>query len=235
VHQLHSKLQPILDLLFPQRCLICKRGGHVLCPLCLRSIQPLRPPFCPHCCTRLSPYAQCRNCQYGALRLSMLRVFGSYEEPLRSCIHALKYDGQTRLAEPLGKLLAQAYVTHRLRADLIIPVPLHKEREQQRGYNQATLLARQCATEIGVPLREDILIRQRATSAQVGLSIQKRQQNVSGAFACHPMFTTGALFGRTILIIDDVCTTGSTLEASSTPLFAAGARRVCGLVLARPT
>ena len=234
MQQLYYNLQHILDLLFPQRCVSCKCGGYALCPHCLNSIQPLRPPFCLHCCTQLSPYEQCRKCQYGALRLSMLRVFGRYEEPLRTCIHALKYGGQQRLAEPLGKLLAQACRAYGLRADFILPVPLHKKREQQRGYNQATLLAWQCAQQLGIPVREDILQRTRATSAQVGLSGQERQHNVVGAFACLPQFTTGALFGRTILMIDDVCTTGSTLEASAAPLFAAGVRSVFGLVLARP-
>ena len=168
------------------------------------------------------------------VRLSMLRVFGSYQGSLRLCIHALKYDGQKRLAQPLGSLLAQAYKEYNLQADLMLPVPLHKERERQRGYNQTALLARQCASEVGVPLREDILLRHRATAAQANLKVQERQHNVEGAFACHPLFTTGALAGRTILLLDDVCTTGATLEACALPLFAAGAKQVYGLVLARP-
>ncbi|MBA2395063.1 MAG: ComF family protein [Ktedonobacteraceae bacterium] len=229
-----QQLQRVLDLLFPPRCAICKHGGQVLCPQCLSALQPLHPPLCSHCGAQLSHNVACRNCQYAPLRLSMLRVFGSYQGPLRSCIHDLKYNGQKRLAEPLGSLLTQAYRSYNLHADLIIPVPLHKEREQQRGYNQTALLAKQCATELGIPLREDIVLRHRATAAQAGLKAQERQQNVVGAFACHPLFTTGVLSGRTILIIDDVCTTGATLEACATPLFAAGARRVCGLVLARP-
>ena len=234
MQQLFIRLQPIFDLLFPQQCVICKRGGHVLCSQCLGTFQALSPPYCPHCCTTLSPPAPCRNCQYRTLRLSMLRVSGHYEGSLRLCIHAFKYDGQKRLAEPLGKWLAQAYREYGLQADLLIPVPLHKERERLRGYNQAALLGRQCAMILGVPLREDILIRYRATAVQAELRARERQQNVAGAFICHPLFTTGALFGRTILMIDDVCTTGSTLEASAAPLFAAGARNVCGLVLARP-
>jgi ComF family protein len=230
----YHRLQHVLDLLFPPRCVLCKRGGHVLCPSCLSTIQPLHPPLCPHCGTQLSHNAPCRNCQYGMVQLSMLRTFGSYEGPLRTCIHELKYNGHKRLAKPLGSLLTQAYRGYNLQADLIIPVPLHREREHQRGYNQTVLLARQCAMELGIPLREDILLRHRATAAQAGLKARERRHNVVGAFACHPLFTTGALSGRTILMIDDVCTTGSTLEACATPLFAAGARRVCGLVLARP-
>jgi len=157
-----------------------------------------------------------------------------YQEPFRSYIHALKYAGNTRLAEPLGHLLAQAYISYGMQADVIIPVPLHNERQQQRGYNHAYLLAEICAAQIGIPLRDDMLIRHRATLAQVDLKAGERQQNVVGAFACTPPFATGALFGRRILLIDDVSTTGATLEACAAPLFSAGASAVWGLVLARP-
>lgn len=153
---------------------------------------------------------------------------------MRSYIHALKYTGNTRLAEPLGHLLAQAYLSYTMQADLIIPVPLHKERQRQRGYNHASLLAEVCAAQVGLPLRDDVLIRHRATRAQVDLKVGERQQNVAGAFACTPLFATGTLLGRRILLIDDVCTTRATLEACAAPLFSAGASAVWGLVLARP-
>lgn len=159
---------------------------------------------------------------------------GVYQEPLRSCIHALKYEGNTRLAEPLGQMLAYAYSYYHLAADVIIPVPLHAERQKARGYNHATLLANNCARHIGILVRNDILIRHRATPAQVGLTASERSRNVSGAFACSPQFATGMLAGRTIGIIDDVSTTGATLAACAAPLFAAGASTVWALVLARP-
>jgi ComF family protein len=159
---------------------------------------------------------------------------GAYQGPLQSCIHALKYDGNTRLAEPLGQLLAEGYINYDMHADVVIPVPLHRERQQQRGYNHAHLLAQVCSARIGVPLRNDVLIRHRATPAQVGLNPNERRENVAGAFLCTAAFATRALHGRTVLMIDDVYTTGATLEACATPLFAAGAAAVCGLVLARP-
>src|SRR5947209_11033628 len=145
----------------------------------------------------------CRQCQYRILGLSGLRAVSSYQEPLRSCIHALKYDGNTRLAEPLGRLLAQAYRYYGLQADAIIPVPLHSERQKQRGYNHAYLLAEVCAAQVNVSLYEDMVVRYRATSAQVGLTASERLQNVAGAFRCSPAFATGVLYGRKILIISD--------------------------------
>ncbi len=158
-----------------------------------------------------------------------------YQEPLRSCIHALKYEGNTRLAQPLGQMLAYSYRYYGLTADAIIPVPLHTERQKARGYNHATLLAHNLARHIGIAVRNDILIRHRATPPQVGLTASERNRNMAGAFACSPQSATGMLAGRTIGIIDDVTTTGATLAACAAPLFAAGASTVWGLVLARPT
>jgi ComF family protein len=139
-----------------------------------------------------------------------------------------------RLAEPLGLLLAHTYQAYNLRADIITPVPLHHTRQQERGFNQSRLLAQICTERLGIPLQDTLLIRSRPTMAQVHLPASQRQQNVAGAFHCSPTLSNGALRGRRLLLIDDVCTTGATLEACAAPLFAAGARTVWGLVLARP-
>jgi ComF family protein len=117
--------------------------------------------------------------------------------------------------------------------DGILALPLHPERERERGYNQSYLLAHVCAQQLGVPLLTDLLVRTRATVAQAQLSASQRQQNVAHAFATTPA-AAGTLSGRTLLVIDDVCTTGATLEACAEPLFAAGAAAVWGLVLACP-
>jgi ComF family protein len=182
----------------------------------------------------LSTYGVCKNCQYHHPNLSGQRAVSLYQEPLRGCIHGLKYDGNTRLAEPLGLLLAQAYRRYGLQADMLIPVPLHSERQQQRGYNHASLLAEVCSANLGVPMNDSILVRHRATVAQVDLHPRERYQNVAGAFACTSGSARDALYGRRIVIIDDVSTTSATLEACATPLFAAGAKEIWGLVLARP-
>lgn len=228
--------QQWLDLLFPPRCAGCRRSGHVLCADCVRAIPLLQPPFCQHCGSPSAVSGLCQACRYHAPRLHGLRAVSVFEEPLRAYIHALKYNGNTRLAEPLGRLLAQAYIRNGFQVDTIIAVPLHPERQRQRGYNHAQLLAEVCASLVGVPLSHDIVQRQRVTAAQVGLSASQRLQNMAGAFVCTPAISasTGALRGRRILIIDDVCTTGATIEACAAPLYAAGAAAVLGLVLARP-
>ena len=226
-------LQHLLDLLYPPRCVGCQRSGHVLCPSCLAQI-PALTAACQRCSGTLSPEGICTFCRSAPLKLNGLRAVSTYQGPLRSYIHALKYDGNTRLAQSLGSLLAGAYATSGIRADALVPVPLHSERERQRGYNHAALLARACASQVGVPLIEQMLVRHRATLSQVGLQRWERQQNVQGAFSCSPAYTAGQLRGRTLLLIDDVSTTAATLEACAEPLFAAGAAAVFGLVLARP-
>jgi len=226
----------LLDFIFPPQCFLCKRGGHVLCTTCLATLRSPSIPRCQHCHTILTAKGICRQCWEHPLRLSGLRTFSVYREPLRTCIHALKYEGRQQLAEPLGRLLAEAYISYKLRADIVLPVPLHATRLQERGYNQSALLASVCAKLSGIAYRDDLLIRQRPTQPQVGLSLQERSRNVTGAFQPTRTFTaaTEAFAKRRILIIDDVCTTGSTIEACANALFAAGARSIWGLVLARP-
>ncbi len=223
-----------LDMLFPVHCACCQRTGYVLCPSCEAKIQPLPSPFCEFCGTPLSTYGVCKNCQFRLPKLSGQRAVSLYQEPLRGCIHRLKYDGNIRLAEPLGLLLAQAYRRYDMQADMLIPVPLHSQRQQQRGFNHASLLAEVCSANIGIPMNDNILVRYRATVAQVDLHPRERYQNVAGAFACSSSAANSVLNGRRIVIIDDVSTTSATLEACATPLFAAGAKEIWGLVLARP-
>ncbi len=234
MHNWKQTLEHVLDLCFPPHCVTCKKSGQIFCSSCYASIQLLSPPFCKHCHTPLAPDNFCRKCAYHPLQLSGLRMVSAYQEPLRSCIHAFKYySGNKRLARPLGTLLVQAYKRAGLAADMIIPVPLHAQRLRQRGYNQAQLLAEVCSAELGLPLDISLLTRVRATAAQVDLSMHKRWKNMAGAFLLHPKSNPRALYKRNILLIDDVCTTGATLEACATPLFAAGANTVWGLVLAR--
>ncbi len=233
VHKAQHIMGSLLDLLFPPRCVGCKSSGRILCPACIAKIQPLKSPLCAHCGMPTTPGLSCQRCSYHHLRLSGLHSVSAYQEPLRSFIHAFKYEGKTRLAAPLGALLAHKYRASGLHVDMIIPVPLHSERLRQRGYNQAQLLAVACATELGIPQSAALLVRGRPTAAQVHLSPADRQQNVAGAFLLAPAYAR-VLRGRKILLIDDVCTTGATLEACAAPLFAAGASGVWGLVLARP-
>lgn len=237
---LHKRVQTLfqqgLDLLFPPRCAGCQQSGHLLCSACLQTMQPLPLSLCQHCGILLSaPLGLCASCrQHPPRGVQGIRSVHLYQGALRKAIHALKYAGEKRLAEPLGRLLAQAFTHYGMHADGLVPLPLHTQRQQQRGYNQADLLARISASYLKVPCLEDLVIRPRPTRAQVGLNAQQRQQNVSGAFTLAPGAQTRPLANATLVLIDDVCTTGATLEACAGPLYAAGVREVWGLVLARP-
>ncbi|MBX5456119.1 MAG: ComF family protein [Thermogemmatispora sp.] len=223
----------LLDLLFPPCCAGCASSGSLLCPACLRAIARLQEQRCARC-TLPCRGADCRRCRFSSSSLFALQAVALYEEPLRTCIQHLKYRGTTRLAQPLGGMLAACYRRYHLRADLVIAVPLHAERERLRGYNHARLLADVCAHELGLPCAHPLLQRVRATAAQVGLPSSERRQNLVGAFQCQPQRSALPLSGSTILLIDDVCTTGATLEACTTALLQGGASRVQALVLAIP-
>ena len=229
-----KKLQQLLDLIFPPQCGGCRRSGSVLCTSCTTQFIPIHPPYCPHCNSPYAPDRNCQRCSYHKPCLTGLRAPYAFKEPLRNCIHSLKFRGNTRLASPLGLLLAKAYRASNIQADIIIPVPLHSERQRERGYNQAHLLAKVCAQAVGVPLNTSILHRRRATQKQTQLAPHQRYSNVAEAFCCSsPIATKGLVERKVVVIIDDVSTTGATLEACAAPLFAAGASEVWGLVLAQ--
>ena len=236
LRELQRNGQHLFDSLFPPRCAGCARSGTVLCSSCIAQFKTVEPSHCQLCGRALlEGDLLCTECHDRPAGLNGLFSYSSYEEPMRSCIHALKYHGNLRLAEPLGALLGQTFGRYGLQADAIIPVPLHRDRQQQRGYNHAQLLAQVCSTLVRVPFHEHMLVRHRATLPQVGLSARDRYLNIAGAFLCAPAYATGALSGRSIVIIDDVSTTGATLKECAAPLFAAGAKEVRGLVLARLT
>jgi ComF family protein len=148
---------------------------------------------------------------------------------LREAIHSFKYYNLPDLAIPLGELMSSYWEKNPLPAEIIVPVPLHKDRLRERGYNQAALLAKEFGKSVGLPVSENSLVRVRATQPQVDLNAQERKENVSDAFCCSNM----DLKGKQVLLIDDVCTTGATLEACSVALQQVGARSVWAFTLAR--
>ena len=227
----------LLDLLFPPRCVACGARGAVLCDECRRRIQPPRPPRCPRCAAPLPGQGlRCAICAggHGPQALDRLIAASVYTGAARKAILALKFEGQRRAAGPLGELLAAAVREAGERLDVVVPVPLHHSRLRARGYNQAELLARGCAKLLGVPCRADLLVRKRATPPQVGLSLADRRSNIAGAFAVADWVRGAALAGKRIALLDDVATSGSTLDAAATALRGAGPTAIVGLAVARP-
>jgi ComF family protein len=161
--------------------------------------------------------------------LVAVRAACAYAGPVRQAIHRLKYQRERHLAEPLAILVEDCLAARPLAVDAVVPVPLDPGRQRARGYNQAALLATPLAQHLGRPLVVDALRRVRSTRPQVGLSARARRANVRGAFAA----AAGAVAGARLLVVDDVMTTGATLQACAEALHGAGADAVWGAVVAR--
>jgi ComF family protein len=244
---MHAATSQVLDLLFPPRCAGCARPGAWFCASCQQQSVRFPVHLCWQCYRPLLPAGICspfcpsvRSPMRGLAVYSALLERGPFDqavhspqrEPLRQAIHAFKYVQQTWLAAPLGDLLAVTYRSWHLYADLLVPVPLSPARQAERGYNQSALLAERCAALVRVPAVPDLLVRCRETRPQVGLTAAERRQNVAGVFAATKRGMS-YLPGRHVVLIDDVCTTGATLEEAAAVLRAAGAISVWGLTLAR--
>jgi ComF family protein len=171
----------------------------------------------------------CTRCRNTPLRIERIRSATYFGGILQEAIHHLKYRGHTALAKPLGGLMAAYWQQHPMSADVIVPVPLHADRLRERGYNQAALLAHELARQARLAVDEQTLVRKRATTSQVKLDAKQRKENVHEAFCC----SDGSLAGKRVLLVDDVCTTGATLEACAIALQESGALSVQALTLAR--
>ncbi len=218
-----------LDWVFPPRCMVCNRVDTWLCDGCADQLPWITGPTCARCGLPIRQGILCTRCATTPPRLEGIHSALWFQDPLRQAIHRLKYRHGWKMAQPLGKLMARYWQNTALAVDLIVPVPLYPTRLLQRGYNQAALLAGEVGRQMGLPIDESALRRVRKTATQMRLKAAERQQNVQGAFHC----PNGQVWERRILLVDDVCTTGATLEACADALRAAGAHSVRALTLAR--
>lgn len=233
---LTALLDPFLSLLYPPRCLVCRALGESgLCAACLAQITPVAPPLCQTCGQTIPADADgCLHCRLRRPAYDRARALGAYEGVLRAAIHQFKYRDRPQLAAPLGLRLAAFARDHApdlndLRFDALLAVPMHPVRRRLRGYNQSERLARVVAPELSLPLLTDALVRARAARPQVGLDRDMRLTNLQGAFAVR---RPEAVEGKTLLLIDDVATSGSSLHECALILKAHGAKAVYALTLA---
>jgi ComF family protein len=241
--RLSQLLDGIGELILPNSCLVCNQpetGGTPLsfgfCDVCRKAITEDPHEVCPRCAATVGPFTdmtqgcgQCRNRSFGfeaAIRI------GPYDGLLRTAVLRLKSLPGEILAERLGMLFAQVRRDDLARhaPDLVVPIPLHWRRRIARGYNQAEAIAAEVARSLGVPCQPGWLRRIQPTPQQVQPSASAREANVRGAFRAG---RNARFQGRTVLIIDDVMTTGSTLGEASRVVRQAGAARVIAAVLAR--
>ncbi len=229
-----------LALLFPADCAICGTPLHTTSavPLCPDCLTPSEPFAAEHCCARcrtpflnsspLDDQGLCSLCRLGLTEFDWSWSYALYEGRLRQLIHLFKYGRMRPLARVLGSWLANAYP--RLEQfDAIVPLPLHWWKRMRRGFNQSDLLARELSCRVGVPVL-NAARRCRRTATQASLTPAQRRDNVQGAF---DVPAPARIRGLSLLLVDDVITTGSTVNACAKALKQAGAARVCVLTVAR--
>ncbi|MBM3776718.1 MAG: ComF family protein [Acidimicrobiia bacterium] len=237
----------LLAVMLAPRCAACDAqldsptGGPV-CADCWAAVRPIPAPWCDRCGDPLTTWRTigdeppaCTACRHAPGVVDRSRAAGAYDGRLRSVIHALKYDGRSGLARPLAARMQAAGQDVLAGATCVVPVPLHPWRRLRRGFNQASELSR----HLGLPVVH-ALWRIRATSQQTGLTAAGRRRNVHGAFVLSPWLRTRRardrwIAGRPVVLVDDVRTTGATIEACARVLKAAGAAEVRALTAARAT
>ena len=219
-----------LDLLFPQWCVGCGKEGDFICYSCRRSLPRIIPPLCPRCGKPQPSGILCPSCVGWGARIDGIRSPFRFDGVMRQAIHQLKYRNLRALAAPLARLLNDYLGTNPVPGEVLVPVPLHQKRLRERGYNQSSLLAQELGKFTKLPVVDNCLIRQRHAPPQARTStVDERRSNVADAFTC----SDHRLRDRQVLLIDDVSTSGATLDACAAALKAVGVTSVWGLVLAR--
>jgi ComF family protein len=247
VAPLQALLRNVFSVLFPSDCRLCRTPLNNIsripvCAECLAAIEPTRAPQCVICGDRL-PSAQllvgdgrCHGCRDFEPEFARAMSFGEYEGGLRGLIHLLKYESVLPVASVLGDMMAGT-IGELLPGcgdspPLVIPVPLHKSKRSDRGFNQAELIARAAVKQLPkrLELATGVLVRQRATISQVGLTREQRIENMRDAFRVRDR---QRVRGATVILVDDVMTTGTTLSECARVLKEAGAKRAFAATVAR--
>ena len=219
-----------LDLLFPQRCIGCGVEGSFVCRSCTNALPRVVPPLCPRCGRPQPNGILCPSCVGWQAEIDGIRSPFRFEGTIRQAVHQLKYKNLRALAVPLANLLNDYLVANYLPGEVLVPVPLYRKRLRERGYNQSGLLARELGKLANLPVVDDCLIREQHTPPQARTTtVDERKRNVANAFACRDE----RFRDKQVLLIDDVSTSGATLDACAKALKGAGAASVWGLTLAR--
>lgn len=231
-------VQGFINFFFPPLCAACRErlgeDEQVVCDSCRQKFIEVPKPRCLRCGAGGAKARQvrCTRCPEEPVFFDLARAVLLYRQPVPDLIQAFKYDTRSEIGPVLGRLMF-LYLKHEMQAeefDAIIPVPLHAARERERGFNQAELIAQGVARLAHIPLYPEVMVRIKSTKQQTQLPKEMRRQNVAGAFAVR---TGEPIIGKTILLIDDVYTTGNTVNEASRVLKESGAGKVCVLTFAR--
>jgi competence protein ComFC len=236
----------LLSIVFPSGCLLCQQllaepTRLPICNLCLDSLEPLTEKICDICGRPLGPAAHespqqpalcigCSNEEDRPFAFDRARSWSVYQGKLVHAILVLKFEDIQPLGVFFARLLADLATREGFQADVVVPVPLHRQRERERGYNQAALIAKPLAKLLGLPYKSVLLTRIRPRPNKQILSLEERWKSVRGAFATRP---GSHIDNQRVLLVDDVLTTGATLDSCAKALRAGGAKSVLGLTVAR--
>jgi competence protein ComFC len=229
VYQLYRLIWLSLDLLFPPICAGCGEFGSRWCSECEEKTIKISPPLCDRCGANLVRGRNCRRCEAQSPKFDALRSWALFTGPLRNALHELKYKRNLALGENLARYLIQYLDVLDWSIDMVIPVPLARYRQKERGYNQAALLAKPISLALHYPYKPQGLARVRETSSQIDLSYRQRHENVLGAFQAREKIVKS----KNILLVDDVATSGATMNACAAALKESMARTVLCLTIAR--
>lgn len=224
----------LLEAVYPRHCPVCddivEQRGEKICLKCMDRLRLLTPPFCMCCGKKAEDGAEyCHDCREREHLFERGRALYEYDSAAGS-IYRFKYAGRQEYADFFGEQIAE-YLGEFIRGqrpDAFVPIPLHRRRKTRRGYNQAQLLAEAAGREMGIPVYSELLVRERDTVPQKKLNPQERQNNLKKAFN----ISENDVKLKTIIVIDDIYTTGSTIDEAARALKTAGAERVFFVALA---
>jgi competence protein ComFC len=215
-------------LLFPPECGGCGKAGSRWCAECQQRVQILNGTLCQVCGLPQDLDGICDTCRAERPHFRALRAWAVFEDPVRKAVHKLKYRRDVALGDVLATNMADFVKDLSWPIDMVIPIPLGRQRMKERGYNQAGMIAKPLAMSLNVHYAPNQLKRRKETRSQIELSCAERRENVHAAFEAGR-----GVIQKTILVLDDVSTTGSTLSSSAEALFSSGAKDVYALTVAR--
>ncbi|MDD4099538.1 MAG: ComF family protein [Candidatus Cloacimonetes bacterium] len=224
----------MLDILIPRLCSYCHKrlakGEKHLCAECASRVRPFLNRGCPKC-GAVASQGQCSQCEEIGYTFEFARSALSFQEPVATLVHDLKYKALSARADYFADVMAKSAADYRAfdEYNYVVPIPLHRVRERERGYNQSKIIARKLARKMG-KIYLDCISRTRNTGSQTNLARAERLTNLVGAFRVK---VPAKVKGKKLILVDDVFTTGSTLNEASRALYAAGAARVAGYTATR--
>lgn len=227
--QIYRLFWKAVDFVYPPICAGCGKPGELFCHECIEKTRFISRPFCPICGYPTASAKICENCKETPPPYTAMRSWAEFEDPLRKALHKLKYQSDLGLGNEFAAPLLQIIEKEGWNFDCIIPIPISKAHQRERGYNQAAVIARPLALATGKPMLENAVRRIKETQSQITLSREERFKNLHSAF----LGNSATLINKKVLLVDDITTTGATLISCSQTLREFGCTQIFCITVAR--